>query len=96
MTVAHPKRGVSEEAQVIFQRGIVPATRAEKRLLASIGGRQTQCTGLSFLESREDAEANERSGYCSVQRDKIAQVVLPETVRKRYEVLVMVEPARVG
>lgn len=95
MTFVHLKRGVSQEAQVIFQRSIIPAARAEKGFkgiywLESVED-PTQCIGLSFWESREDAEENERSGYYSEQRDKIAHLVLPETLRKGYEVCAMAE-----
>ena len=91
MTFVRLKRGVSEEAEVIFERSIIPAARKQKgckgiHWLQSVDD-PTECVALSFWETREDALENERSGYYSEQRDKISHVVLPETVRKGYEVL---------
>lgn len=95
MTLVRLKRGLSQDAQVIFQRSIMPAARAQKGFrgiywLQSVEN-PSECIGLSFWDSREDAEENERSGYYSEQRDKISQLVIPETVRKGYEVLAMAE-----
>ncbi len=93
ITFVHLKRGASEEAQVIFQRSLIPAAQRQKGFrgiywLQSVEN-PTECIALSFWESREDAVANEQSGYYSEQRDKISHLVLPETVRTGYEVLAM-------
>lgn len=82
-----------DEFVKIYEESIIPAVKAQRGFCGDwlLTNRESgKGIAISFWDTKEDAIANEESGYYQAQLDKIKHLMIALPIREGYEVSVKV------
>ena len=97
LVTTYVKKGKMDEALKLFEDSVIPEGKAQEGYLGIylLTNKQTgKIVSITLWDTKEDARANEESGYFQRQVEKFNDVVTETPVKEGYDVSIMLSKAR--